>query len=76
MSTAVKCPVCEGRGSVPHNFYTGGEQNNTGTVMCNTCRGSGMVILESNPVVIPAYVPPYYHYPSYDPWNPRRNVTD
>ena len=70
MSTAVKCPVCEGRGTVPADFYTRTPSTGDNVVACNTCHGQGIVILADNPVIIPPYVPPYEHYPRWDPWNP------
>ncbi len=42
-----RCPVCEGRGTVPHDFYTGfGVATSTARERCRTCKG-GTVLLAS-----------------------------
>lgn len=42
--TPSRCPVCEGRGTVPAGFYTAGA---TDAETCRTCGGSGMVVVEA-----------------------------
>lgn len=37
------CPVCQGVGSVPFNFYDQGGSSSTSTVMCRTCRGATVI---------------------------------
>lgn len=39
---AVKCPVCEGRGTVPCGFYSSGS-NNTGPERCRSCGETGFL---------------------------------
>ena len=46
--TAHRCPICNGRGTVPQGFYTGeawGIMNACNTVRptCHTCGGRGIV---------------------------------
>jgi len=42
--TPYRCPVCGGRGTMPHDFYTRlGASNATGPVQCRSCGGSGIV---------------------------------
>ena len=44
MSEPKKCPICEGRGFVPINFYKDGSENSTATVeTCRTCNGEGIL---------------------------------
>ena len=39
-----KCPVCEGRGVVPANFYTMDESaSGTAPVPCRACNGGGII---------------------------------
>lgn len=39
-----KCPVCEGRGTVPADFYTpGGYTINTAPCTCKSCNGKGVI---------------------------------
>lgn len=41
-----KCPVCEGRGTVPSNFYScysSGTAVNTAPVTCKSCGGRGVI---------------------------------
>jgi len=39
-----RCPVCEGRKTVPRNFYSRSEATDgTAPVQCESCNGSGMV---------------------------------
>ena len=39
-----KCPVCEGRGVVPPNFYSGlGYVGDTTNITCQACQGKGIV---------------------------------
>lgn len=55
------CPVCNGRGAVPHGFYDGGSQWATTTVawppkeVCRSCSGTGIVWNNCNPC--PVYNP-------------------
>lgn len=47
MSDAKRCPVCDGRGSVPAGFYTPGQgATDTASETCRTCGGNGMVVVE------------------------------
>ena len=69
MSTAVKCPVCEGRGTVPADFYTRTPSTGDNVVACNTCHGRGMVVFDDPPVFVPAH-PGIAPWPQWDPWNP------
>lgn len=40
----VKCPVCEGRGTVPHDFYAQlGASSSTTRETCRSCQGRGIV---------------------------------
>lgn len=42
-----KCPVCEGRGLLPHGFYIPNEQftsSNTTPEICKTCGGKGIIV--------------------------------
>lgn len=39
------CPVCFGRGTVPHDFYACiGYSTSTGREACRSCNGRGIVI--------------------------------
>ena len=39
-----KCPVCNGRGWMPDEFYSNfGSTTSTARVICRTCGGSGIV---------------------------------
>ena len=39
-----KCPVCEGRGMVPVNFYSGLSYSTSATpVCCRTCSARGVI---------------------------------
>lgn len=39
-----KCPVCDGRGVVPHNFYTMCTvSSSTAPEKCRTCGGHGIL---------------------------------
>lgn len=40
--TIQKCPVCEGCGRVPRDFY-GETQNNSKQIICQTCHGAGIL---------------------------------
>lgn len=40
--TIQKCPVCEGCGRVPRDFY-GETQNNSKLIICQTCHGAGIL---------------------------------
>jgi len=60
MSTPHKCPVCEGRGTVPHNFYSGAiASSSIAPETCRSCKGEG--VLWSNDIIKyeiqPAFVP-------------------
>jgi len=41
----VICPVCQGRGYVPHGFYDNfsGSTTNIKTEICRTCTGKGVI---------------------------------
>lgn len=41
--TACKGPVCEGRGTVPPNFYSGSTVTNARSEPCRSCDGKGVV---------------------------------
>lgn len=44
MMNCCKCPVCEGRGVVPADFYTpGGNTINTSPCVCRSCNGKGVI---------------------------------
>lgn len=39
-----KCPVCLGRGLLPHNFYTlATVSSSTIDVQCKSCNGAGII---------------------------------
>ena len=38
-----KCPVCNGKGAVPCNFYMGTQTTNAGDIPCRACGGSGVL---------------------------------
>jgi len=41
-----RCPVCEGRGTVPHGFYSHEEMGtdaSTAPETCRTCNGQGVI---------------------------------
>ncbi len=57
MSTPHKCPVCQGCGTVPAEFY-GDQGANASKQTCRTCAGSGVIWDYS------AY-PPNYSEPPY-----------
>jgi DnaJ-class molecular chaperone len=41
-----RCPVCNGRGNLPHGFYNPnptGLSDNTAEVQCRACGGTGIV---------------------------------
>ena len=39
-----KCPVCEGRGVLPHGFYGRGQYSTSdSSETCRSCQGSGIV---------------------------------
>ncbi len=45
--TPHKCPICDGKGTVPNGFYNSTNNtystNSTATETCKTCHGSGIV---------------------------------
>ena len=42
--TPHKCPVCEGRGNVPCNFYTRADTaSSAANIVCNSCAGVGII---------------------------------
>jgi len=43
---AQKCPVCEGKGKMPADFYPDTAETTEKWVTCRTCNGSGIVVLE------------------------------
>lgn len=49
-----KCPVCNGRGHLPHGFYTNtnpdgyGTSNSTAPETCKTCLGQGVIEVNVN----------------------------
>lgn len=54
-NTPHKCPVCEGRGIVPCDFYTGPTYGvSMDPVECRSCTGKGYVVLNdaSEPVKV------------------------
>ena len=41
---AIRCPVCDGRGSVPVGFYDhGGFSTSTNSLECRACLGKGIL---------------------------------
>lgn len=38
-----RCPVCEGRGSVPAGFYSAGLATGTNGEQCRACKGEGVL---------------------------------
>lgn len=62
----LKCPVCDGSGNMPKEFYTRDEGDRGQLQTCGTCRGDGTVLLEGPPVLPYRVIP----YPSTNPWNP------
>lgn len=51
--TVHKCPVCEGRQTVPAGFYDG-LATGTAPEPCRTCNGKGAVAVEALPVIVPS----------------------
>lgn len=45
--TVQKCPVCEGRGELPSNFYLGEVTTSSSPVTCRSCSGKGYIILNN-----------------------------
>lgn len=44
-----KCPVCEGVGSMPHNFYTRVQASSSiSEVQCKTCNGQGIIYMNDS----------------------------
>ena len=44
-----KCPVCEGRGKLPHGFYNTSEifsSASIGDEICKTCNGQGIIRID------------------------------
>jgi DnaJ-class molecular chaperone len=37
-----KCPICQGRGRVPRDFY-GETMNNSKEIICQSCHGAGVI---------------------------------
>jgi hypothetical protein len=52
-----KCPVCEGRKSVPPGFYFDAASSSESRETCKTCMGSGVIRDDITPVVIPSKYP-------------------
>jgi len=47
--TPHRCPVCDGRGTVPFNFYSGSTlASNTSPVECRSCAGKGYLVLSDD----------------------------
>ena len=44
-----KCPICEGRGSLPNNFYMQGGSGGTNNVQCRSCKGEGVLWADNTP---------------------------
>lgn len=43
-SQPYRCPVCEGRGTMPCNFYTRATMaGDTAQVQCKSCNGTGII---------------------------------
>ncbi len=60
MATIHKCPVCEGSGKVPFNFY----RDKTGTGLtedCRSCKGGG-IIWEYYTCTLPQVIYPPMEY--------------
>lgn len=70
-----KCPVCEGRGTMPRSFYkdTPAKKEESGRVECKSCNGTGIV----RDIVYPSM--PFAPYPPYQepviPWQPWPTIT-
>ena len=71
---AEKCPVCLGRGTVPHNFYADKKvKRSKAEVTCKSCQGNGIVYVwdtkeTENPWTKPLPEP---YKPWDDPYRPR-----
>lgn len=51
MKSPCRCPVCEGRGTVPNGFYFGGGYSTSTTPeTCRSCNGKGYILVEGNTV--------------------------
>lgn len=47
ISRVSKCPVCAGKGRVPHGFYAMGPSSTSTDVLgeiCRSCHGTGIII--------------------------------
>ncbi len=63
-----KCPVCEGSGIVPYNFYK--DKDSIGfNEKCRTCNGTGILWINENIYTQYQYIPPIIDDTStqYDP---------
>lgn len=45
-STFLKCPVCDGCGTVPNNFYKKTVKESSSRTQCRTCKGIGAIGLD------------------------------
>ncbi len=46
ISVPKKCPVCDGKGLLPHSFYSThnqGSTSNISDIQCKSCNGTGIV---------------------------------
>lgn len=67
-----KCPVCEGRGSLPSNFYTrDAGATSTADIQCRSCKGTG-VLWSTSPGHVEPTAAPVPSTPSPPPFMPRR----
>lgn len=63
MSAPYRCPICDGRGTVPPGFYP----EKTGRQTCKACMGWGVIIApDTYPMPVP--VVPLPHSPTVRPW--------
>ena len=65
MATPHRCPICNGTGTVPADFY-GEPGTSLERVCCRGCYGSGIVWDYSVPYSVPDYFPP--DYINWPPW--------
>lgn len=61
-----KCPVCNGRGTVPPGFYDDGTTTDVRQT-CRACGGKGVIIVPE-PSIYPSCKPA--RRPIYPPWGP------
>ena len=62
-----KCPICNGRGQVPSDFYDGIGAT-AKFVQCRSCRGQGYILVPVTRYVPRPYNPPLWPWPHYPPY--------